>query len=262
MLKFVICGLEHSGTTLLSELFRQAPGIYSGFECGVLLCPSPKEFEGFDPFFTNMLGADGTGEGWELTRAELVEACHSATYDDFYSKVQEFSNLIPSTTSDIFDKTPRYLSCLGDCLNRTDVPFIASFKDPRSKVFSDFTRTFADFTTRADKSSHNFDSWYSAYVELGGRYLKTCYEAYQNTRARSEDRVAFVSLESLCMDVRVTCERVFEHVGLEFNTQYLLLPNQDSISARVPFEYKKRLTKAQQQRIMDDFAECSDWFYE
>lgn len=248
MLKFVICGVEHSGTTLLSDLFRQVPGIYSGFEVGVLLCPSPKEFEGFDPFFTNMLA------GWRITEAGLVEACHSETYDDFYAKVQELSPLIPSTTSNIFDKTPRYLSCLGDCLNRTDVPFIASFKDPRSKVFSDFTRT--------NKSNYDFDTWYSAYVGPGRRYLKTCYEAYQNARVHSEDRVALLSLESLCTDVRATCERVFRHVGIEFNIQYLLLPSQNSVSARVPFVYKEHLTKAQQQRIVDDFAECSDWFYE
>lgn len=28
----VICGLEHTGTTLISELFRQIPHIDSGFE--------------------------------------------------------------------------------------------------------------------------------------------------------------------------------------------------------------------------------------
>ena len=256
MLKFVICGLEHSGTTLLSDVFRQVPGIYSGFEVGVLLRPSPKEFEGFDPYFTNMLS------GWRLTEAELVEACHSETYDDFYAKVQELSEIIPSTTSNIFDKTPRYLSCLGDCLNRTDVPFIASFKDPRSKVFSDFKRT--------NKANLDFDTWYSVSDAPRRRYLKTCYDAYQNARVHSQDRVALVSLESLCLDVRATCERIFEHVGLEFNTQYLLLSSEtwrgpasaNSITARAPFEYKKNLTTAQQQRIIDDYAEFSDWFYD
>ena len=83
-------------------------------------------------------------------------------------------------------------------------------------MFSDFTRL---------KSNDDFDTWYSAYVEPGRRYLKTCYEGYQYARLNSADRVALVSLESLCTDVRASCERVFKHVGIEFDTQYFLLRN-------------------------------------
>src|SRR5271163_4649484 len=111
MLRFVICGREHSGTTLLSDLFRQVPGIDAGFEVGVLLRPSPKEFEGFDPFFTNMLG------GWKLTTEELAEACHAENFDGFYARVKALSKVLRPGTTDIFDKTPRYLSRLDDCMN-------------------------------------------------------------------------------------------------------------------------------------------------
>ena len=259
MLKFVICGVEHSGTTLLSDLFRQVPGIDAGFEVGVLLCPSPKEFEGFDPFgdpfFDNMLG------GWKLTREELVEACHAENFDGFYARVKALSKVLRPGTTDIFDKTPRYLSRLDDCMNRADVPFIACFKDPRSIVFSDFTRS----------QNKDFDAWYSnpAYLQPKRHYLTACYRSYQKARARNEGRVAFVALESLCMDARASCERLFKHVGLEFKAEYVLLSNQryeqtraNSISARIPFEYKQHLADGQQRRIMDDFAECGDWFYE
>ena len=34
-LSFLICGLEHSGTTMASDLFREHPLVESGFECGV-----------------------------------------------------------------------------------------------------------------------------------------------------------------------------------------------------------------------------------
>ena len=125
-LKFVICGLPHSGTTLLSDLFRQVPGIDAGWEGGVLLRPSPKEFEGFDPYFNNML------KRWGLTREELAEACHAENFDGFYTKLKALSKVLRPGTTDIFDKTPRYLAHLEDCMNRVDVPFIASFKDPRS----------------------------------------------------------------------------------------------------------------------------------
>ena len=253
MLRFVICGMEHSGTTLLSDLFRQVPGIDAGFEVGVLLCPSPKEFEGFDPFFTNMLG------GWKLTTEELAEACHAENFEGFYARVKALSKVLRPGTTDIFDKTPRYLSRLDDCMNRADVPFIASFKDPRSIVFSDFTRSQKKTSTLGTP----------AYMQPKRRYLKTCYQNYQKVRARNEGKVAFVALESLCMDTRASCERLFKHVGLEFKTEYVLLSNQryeqtraNSISARIPFEYKQHLADRQQRRIMDDFAECGDWFYE
>ena len=82
-----------------------------GGKVGVLLRPSPKEFEGFDPFFDNMLG------GWQLTREELVEACHAENFDGFYARVKALSKVLRPGTTDIFDKTPRYLSRLDDCMD-------------------------------------------------------------------------------------------------------------------------------------------------
>ncbi len=71
------------------------------------------------------------------------------------------------------------------------------------------------------------------------------------------------------MNARPTCERLFKHAGLEFKTQYVLLSERrypetraNSIAARIPFEYKEHLTDGQQRRIIGDFAECGDWFYE
>jgi len=258
MLKFVICGIEHSGTTLISDLFRQVPWISAGFEVGVLLCTSPQEFVGFDPlsdpFFENML------EGWNLTREELTEACQAENFDGFYGRLQASSKVLRPGTRDIFDKTPRYLRHLRDCMSRTNVPFIVSYKDPRSIVYSDFTRS----------ENRDFDAWYPTYMEPKRRYTMACYQSYRQARASNDGRVAFVALESLCMDARANCERIFKHVGLEFKTEYVLLSKghhpdytrANGISARIPFEYKENLTSRQQQRIMDDFVECADWFYE
>ena len=52
MLAFVICGVEHSGTTLISEIFRQVPMLDSGFETGVLLSETPSQFLQEMPFAT------------------------------------------------------------------------------------------------------------------------------------------------------------------------------------------------------------------
>src|SRR6185437_16392767 len=110
-----------------------------------------------------------------------------------------------------------YLARLEDCTNRADVPFIASFKDPRSWVFS---------ASRRSSENQDFDAWYPLILKQFGGYLKTCYRSYQKVRARDEGKVAFVALESLCMDARASCERLFKHVGLEFKTEYVLLSKQ------------------------------------
>lgn len=67
--KFAICGLEHTGTTLVSELFRQVPRVDSGFECGVFLGENPAAFKGLEPFYQNMC------DGWGISVEELEECC-------------------------------------------------------------------------------------------------------------------------------------------------------------------------------------------
>jgi len=62
-LGFLICGLEHSGTTMVSDLFREHPLADSGFECGVLLCNTPSEFLTFEPFCRHMYVGWGI-KGW------------------------------------------------------------------------------------------------------------------------------------------------------------------------------------------------------
>jgi len=40
----IVTGLWHSGTTMLSELVMSAPGVYGGFECGILCEKKPADF--------------------------------------------------------------------------------------------------------------------------------------------------------------------------------------------------------------------------
>ena len=64
-LSFLICGLEHSGTTMVSDLLREHPDVDSGFECGVLLCSQPSDFLNYEPFCNHMV------VGWGLRRVSL-----------------------------------------------------------------------------------------------------------------------------------------------------------------------------------------------
>ena len=80
-LKFEICGIEHSGTTQVSDVFRQVEAVESGFECGVLLGDSPKVFSSVQPFYRNML------DGWQISADTLEGICDTDSFSAFYQRL-------------------------------------------------------------------------------------------------------------------------------------------------------------------------------
>jgi hypothetical protein len=253
MLSLVICGIEHSGTTLVSDVFRQVPGLDAGFECGVLLCETPRAFPDRQPFFGNML------QGWGIDEVSLRECCDTDDFDEFYARLAARSSVLGQEVTRIFDKTPRYLLQLPACLGRMNVPFICTYKDPRAVVYSDFMRAKPD----------SFDIWYEPYRTAKKRYMR---ELYSQMTARQEDRhgrVLSVSLEDLCLNARHILERMFAHVRLPFSLDYVLIEKrryahnrENTISAGVAFQYRRGLSKAQLSQIERDFSPFAAWFYD
>lgn len=247
--RFVICGVEHTGTTLISDLFRQIPSIDSGFEVGLLLADSPQEFHTLDPFAKNML------EGWGITAQQFATCCQNSNNEAFYKSLMEASPVLPESTKQIFDKTPRYLSELTSCLEKTDVPFITSHKDPRAIVYSDYKRSNSD----------DFYSWYETYLPGKLQYLSSCYK--QQHLHRNNKRVASVSLEDLALNARQSMEYIFDHVGLHFKLEYLVMNNlrykntkSTSVSIPIAFAYQNALSSDIKKTIETDFSNLSTWF--
>lgn len=248
---FVICGLEHSGTTLISDLFRQVDGLDAGFEVGVLLAQTPSAFKTMDPFAQNMPA------GWKISQADFLQCCDADDHRAFYERLKSASTQLLGDNTRIFDKTPRYLSRLDECLTRIDVPFIASYKDPRAAVHSDFKRA----------DTKDFNAWYKDYMPRKRHYLRTCYRQYKAAKD-THDRVAFVSLEELALNARATMNRMFNHVGEEFSLDYVLLnglrysnTRSNAVSIPIAFSYLADFDKLHTDKIEKDFAELSDWFY-
>ncbi len=248
--KFIICGMEHTGTTLISDLFRQVPGLDSGFECGVLLKDSPAEFEAFEPFAQNML------TGWGITAEQFAECCAAPDHTAFYDLLLERTTVLGEGTVDIFDKTPRYLSELTSVLARSDAPIVVSYKDPRAIVCSDFKRA----------KTEDFDGWYSDYMPRKRGYLSKCYGEYNDNKGNP--RVAIVGLEELAMNSRATMEHMFAHAGLTFSMDYAIIrelryvnTRSRTVSADIAFEYTRHFDADQCARIEEDFALAEDWFY-
>lgn len=250
--RFVICGLEHCGTTLLSELFRQVPGLDAGFEVGVLLARRPRDLPDFEPFHSEIM------PGWGIDARQLAHCCDTDSFAEFYRRLAEAAALKPGTRA-IFDKTPRYLTALAACMRRAPVPFIAIVKDPRALVYSDFRTSGA----------RDFDSWFPLYAEDKIGYLREAYAEWMAARAAPSGPALPVRLEDLCLATRRTCEAIFGHAGFHFHPAYVALhdmryPNARgaSILAGAPFGYVHGLGAARARRVKQEFAEFSDWFYD
>lgn len=249
-LAFVICGMEHTGTTLISDLFRQAPGVDAGFEVGVMQCLKPRDFPRLKPFSDNILA------GWGLTEPALAHCCDTDVFGEFYRRLRAASTVIKPGTQWIFDKTPRYIAVLDRVLANCDVPVLVSYKDPRAIVFSDFKRA----------KPNSFDAWYSSYLPPKHAYMTTCYEKWK--AFRENPRVHSLSLEMLAMNARATMEAMFARVKMEFKIEYALMQGLrykntrgTFVSAEVAFEFRLRLSSEQQKRIAADFSKFDDWFY-
>ncbi len=251
MVGFVICGLERSGTTLVSELFRQLPNVDAGFEVGVLLQPSPRDFPANQPFADNML------HDWGLTHDALRACCDTDDFITFYARLQAASTALAPGTKTIFDKTPRYLATLDSCMARINVPFIATFKDPRSTVYSDFKSSGA-----AD-----FDRWFDAYAPDKINYMRLHYQQLERARRAADPRLCIVRLEDLCLQPRATCTRILAHAGYDFDFSYVAfrpgryqLAPVGSISVGMPFAYINGLGRVRSDRVGAVFAEFAAWF--
>lgn len=247
---FIICGPEHSGTTLLSDIFRQTSKYDSGFECGVLLADSPNAFRNMEPFVSNMR------RGWMIKTRDLDYVCAADDYAGFYSRLVERSNLDLKTN--IFDKTPRYLHKLREVRARIDKPIFVCYKDPRSIVASDFLRS----------QEENFDVWFDQYYYKKYQYIIKLYNNYKSAKDGSIKNCILVRLEALCLDARETLENIFIEIGEKFDLRYLNFENiryhhnkAQFIATNIPFNYFKVLKKDHLLKIEREFALFDDWFY-
>ena len=102
-LSFLICGLEHSGTTMASDLFREHPEVESGLM--VFFSVTPQEFLSFTPFRNHM------AVGWGIEESDLTYACEAPSYELFYQRLFERSKIVQAKRPKfVFDKTPRYVN--------------------------------------------------------------------------------------------------------------------------------------------------------
>ena len=253
-LSFLICGLEHSGTTMASDLFREHPEVESGFECGVLLCDTPSDFLTFTPFRNHM------AVGWGINEEDLTYACQASSFDGFYERLFERSSIVQAKKPEfIFDKTPRYVTQLAAVQSRIDLPALVLIKDPRSLALSDFKRS----GTKIEE----IDDWYESWKNPKRLYMRSAYQGYQY--AWESERCKVVRLEDICFNAKETVQSMFEFVQLDFSYEYLDLRSKrfgntsgSSISVNSCMRFMTALPNHIQSKIKDDFEEFDRWFYD
>jgi hypothetical protein len=207
---FIICGVEHSGTTLASDLFRQIPGCDSGFECGVLLAETPAAFKEMNPFYNNMKG------GWKLSNQSLEMACSKDGFNDFYECIYSESDLVKGA-SIRFDKTPRYITRIQSVQQKCPVPVIALAKSIESIAWSDYKRS-------AYYKDNDVASFIQSWVGPKTRYLRSALRGYRYA-AKSPDCI-IIHLEDLAFEALNTCARMFRHANQKFVPSYFTLASQ------------------------------------
>lgn len=135
-LAVIACGIEHGGTTLLTEILRMSPVLDGGFEGGFLLNDTPAAFIDSQPFYDNLK------QGWGLNASDVAYICGSVSFGAAYLRLRERASLIKNKDCFLFDKTPRYLSILSKVLDRApDVPVAVILRDPRATLWSSYKRT-------------------------------------------------------------------------------------------------------------------------
>jgi len=241
-LKCIICGFEHGGTTMLSELIRQHPAVDGRFEIGFLLKDRIADFYREDNLHVEFLRSF-----WGVSDACLRDyICKASSWAEAYRRLVECS--VVDNDALIYDKTPGYMSMLNKVLAKVDAPCVALMRDPRAILCS--TRKRHHLTTEA------FYKHYRWYAKGLVRALK-----------RSPQRILVVQYERLCLEPRREAKRVYDFLGLDLQEDYITLPElapkhdnvHGAISDNFVFEYREKLSKADQELLLGKLAKYRQW---
>lgn len=190
----IVTGMEHSGTTLLSQLLiNRVKHVDSGFECGVLLAQSPKEFNKIQPFYDWFCLPAKIGH-WGLTPQMRSWVCNTGSFMDFYDRLRiMFSLSQRKGVAQLIDKTPAYIYDLKNVLDKVSCPVVITYKSVELLYLSYKKRevTLPDFLIR-----------YKKYKESVRPYLE-------------DENILLLSFEAIVSNQEETLHSVFKHFRLE-----------------------------------------------
>ena len=249
----ILCGYERGGTTLLSEILAQN-GYQSGFECGVLMCKTPREFINFNPYFHEF------PNWWKIPKNDIDDIVNTDSHLEFYSKAIEKSGCFKINQFDVlkfFDKTPIYMSQLGFVMSNLNFSskVIVIHRDPRS--------VFVSWAKRRKNSSQTVEQDILSNINtLSKRYLNYFSGSIFHKGRRN---VLFVSFEQLCLDIENHLSIIGHFLdGHRFNNIEGPVRYNNVTSSKIDqskiFEYTKYISKDTGDLILENNKLASDFF--
>lgn len=195
----IVTGMEHSGTTLVSELLMSAPRLFGAFESGFLLEDSPKDFHKRQTFFKWSIQTVTSSLHWGLTRKQRDQyVTRSACLAEMYRRVHEASPLFKlpkNADSWIIDKTPSYIYNLTRILQLTPgVPIVVTVKDQDAQLQSLIKRG----VRRKGAMSR----------------IAGASRALQDAQAVYPERIFTVNMTDLYLNPNTVMERLFQHLSI------------------------------------------------
>ena len=138
----LVTGMEHSGTTLVSELIMSAPRVFGAFEGGFLLDQSPAKFYKRKTMYQWAVQPVTSSLHWGLSPHDRdAFVTQAACFAEMYRRVHQASPLFSAAakTQDswMVDKTPAYVYNLTRILQLTpNVPIVVTVKDEAAQLQS------------------------------------------------------------------------------------------------------------------------------
>jgi len=186
-LRVIVTGMEHTGTTILSELIMSAPGFMGPFETGFLLAETPSDFRQVTPFFEWVSRTDVQNAFLGLSPSQVQTLLQQPTHTHMYMYAMENSVLFENIPSRWYvDKTPTYVYSLRQVMERVEpgVKVVVSMKSyeaahtswvtRRNASEAEFNGAYQMFQTSVQEASKAFPGqiYLQDYGDLFGNYIQ------------------------------------------------------------------------------------------
>ena len=193
VVKLIIAGAPHTGTTLCLQVFRSSRDLESGIEIGILNTPGGlKKYLDHFPYSTRLL------KSWGLEQDVLNSIINeSSTYEDFYRGLRTHARIVVNRKNGLIDKTPAYINCLELVVSEAkNVPIIIMRKDPKNFVISYLKRGFS--------------------LEWSINYYRRCYMGVNEQLMKNHSRIKVIQFEEFVANPVQFIKEVCEMMKLKY----------------------------------------------
>ncbi len=220
ILACIVCGAEHSGTTIVKEILQHHSQLDSGVEYGLLVNPTLPEYKTSKE---NRIFYERYPKTWGLSYEDIDQIIAAPSLEEAYRLTKKLSHVSNDETVRLIDKTPKYVYLLEKHIFSLieDVPVIVMKRDPRNFAGSYMGRRdlAADFTC----------------VTYNSAYEKFLDESYQQQYG---DRYRMFQFEDFLANPAESLAEMLDYIGLPFEDSFNQQFFDEAISNKPLYDHK------------------------